>query len=475
MAGNIFINYRRGDDPGFTQALYGRLEQVFPPERLFMDVDNIAPGLDFVQVLNEQVASCDVLIAVVGPNWLAAIDESGQRRLDNPEDFVRVEIESALSQKKRVIPVLVNDAKMPRSTELPEGLKPFARCNAVRLTHDRFRADTTGLIKSLGQVLAGAEAARQAEEDERLQIAEAEAKAETERRKQESQSARTRRIRRQAEEEATAEAERQRSARAERDRTQPQAKPNRLVGWIAGLPSEISWGVPVVVAAILVVGWVLPRRMFLLQGSWSLWLPLYIVVCLLAVGAVLFLRRRTLGGAELALYWFAAISVLGCAAVLVVGALDLVGTINADLPMSAIALLSAGFLIAIRRTRIGGLEFAVYWFGLVLLLRWGIVPFVVEPAAASPIGTYFSDNAGYRAAGIVLAGVVILSALVMLLARGVLRWSRLSWPEIAIYVIGITYMLYIAVPLVQPPPPRNYPGSSIGGLENPIDKAAPAS
>ena len=128
MAGNIFINYRRGDDPGFTQALYSRLEQAFPSESLFMDVDNIAPGLDFVQVLNEQVARCDVLIAVIGKNWLGAADE-GERRLDNPDDFVRVEIESALAQKKRVIPVLVNDASMPRSTELPEGLKPFARCN----------------------------------------------------------------------------------------------------------------------------------------------------------------------------------------------------------------------------------------------------------------------------------------------------------------------------------------------------------
>jgi hypothetical protein len=63
MAGNIFINYRRGDDPGFAQALFGRLEQAFPSERLFMDIDNIAPGLDFVQVLNDEVARCDVLIA----------------------------------------------------------------------------------------------------------------------------------------------------------------------------------------------------------------------------------------------------------------------------------------------------------------------------------------------------------------------------------------------------------------------------
>ena len=135
MAGNIFINYRRGDDPGFTQALFSRLEQAFAPERLFMDVDNIAPGLDFVQVLNDQVARCDVLIAVIGKNWLGAVDESGERRLDNPEDFVRVEIESALAQKKRVIPVLVNDASMPRSRELPEGLKPFGRHRSCRGRH----------------------------------------------------------------------------------------------------------------------------------------------------------------------------------------------------------------------------------------------------------------------------------------------------------------------------------------------------
>jgi hypothetical protein len=66
MAGNIFINYRRGDDPGFTQALFSRLEQAFPSESLFMDVDNIAPGLDFMQVLNDEVARCGVLIAVIG-------------------------------------------------------------------------------------------------------------------------------------------------------------------------------------------------------------------------------------------------------------------------------------------------------------------------------------------------------------------------------------------------------------------------
>ena len=72
MAGKIFINYRRGDDPGFAQALFGRLEQAFPPEQLFMDVDNIEPGLDFVRVLADQVAECDVLISVIGKAWIDA-------------------------------------------------------------------------------------------------------------------------------------------------------------------------------------------------------------------------------------------------------------------------------------------------------------------------------------------------------------------------------------------------------------------
>jgi hypothetical protein len=94
---------------------------------------------------------------------------------------VRIEIESALVQKKCVIPVLVNDAKMPRSTELPETLRAFARCNAARLTHERFRADTAGLIKSLEQVLAEAEAARRAQDDTSRREAKAKEKAEAER------------------------------------------------------------------------------------------------------------------------------------------------------------------------------------------------------------------------------------------------------------------------------------------------------
>jgi DNA segregation ATPase FtsK/SpoIIIE-like protein len=164
MAGKIFINYRRGDDPGFTQALFSHLEHAFSSDQLFIDIDGIEPGMDFVQVLADQVAKCDIVLTVIGKGWIDARDEQNTRRLDNPEDFVRIEIVSALEQAKRVIPILVGNAAMPRSEELPEALKPLARRHAVRLTHDRFRSDTEGLIKSLQRVLETAEQQRQSEE-----------------------------------------------------------------------------------------------------------------------------------------------------------------------------------------------------------------------------------------------------------------------------------------------------------------------
>jgi TIR domain-containing protein/SH3 domain-containing protein len=151
--GRIFINYRRGDDPGYTGRLFDRLQEVFAPEQLFLDVDNIAPGLDFVRVLDERIAESDVVLAVIGKGWIDARDAAGARRLDNADDFVRVEIASALNQDKRVIPVLVGEAAMPRPEELPEVLRPLARRNAVRLTHERFRSDMQGLIKAIQQAL----------------------------------------------------------------------------------------------------------------------------------------------------------------------------------------------------------------------------------------------------------------------------------------------------------------------------------
>jgi WD40 repeat protein len=174
MAGNIFISYRRSDDPGFAQALYLRLEQEFPGESLFMDVEGrIKPGDDFEAVLNAQVAQCDVLLAIIGERWIDARDEDGRRRLEKNDDFVRIEIASALALGKRVIPVLVSQAQMPRADDLPPSLKPLARRNAVAIRPTRFKADSQGLINALKEALAGAEAERAARTQAERKAAEA--------------------------------------------------------------------------------------------------------------------------------------------------------------------------------------------------------------------------------------------------------------------------------------------------------------
>src|SRR6516225_716572 len=222
MAGKIFISYRRGDDPGNTGRLFDHLQQAFGPEQLFMDVDSIAPGLDFVRVLEEQVGQCDVLLAMIGPRWFDALDQHGSRRIDDPNDFVRIEIESALKQDKRVIPVLVGETRMPRLEDLPEAIRPLARRNAVRMTHERFRADAHSLIRALQQALDEAEALRQA----RVEAA-PRAQTEAERRREEEAANARAKGQREAEEQARREKE---QARREKEQA-------RLTA-IAGLSAE---------------------------------------------------------------------------------------------------------------------------------------------------------------------------------------------------------------------------------------------
>ena len=123
MGGQIFISYRREDSSAYAGRLYDRLSGRFPSHRIFIDVDNIAPGVDFVKAIEKSVGSCDVLISVVGKRWLTATDENGKRRLDSLDDFVRLEIATALKRGIRVIPVVVDGASMPRSAELPDELK----------------------------------------------------------------------------------------------------------------------------------------------------------------------------------------------------------------------------------------------------------------------------------------------------------------------------------------------------------------
>ncbi|HEY2575858.1 MAG TPA: toll/interleukin-1 receptor domain-containing protein [Streptosporangiaceae bacterium] len=151
--GRIFISYRREDAAYPAGWLFDRLADHFGQDRVFKDVDSIELGDDFVEVITAAVASCAVLLAVIGPRWLSIADEDGQRRLDGPEDFVRLEIEAALERNVRVIPVLVQGARMPPSSQLPDGLRKFARRQALELTPARFGADCGRLIKVLDKTL----------------------------------------------------------------------------------------------------------------------------------------------------------------------------------------------------------------------------------------------------------------------------------------------------------------------------------
>lgn len=155
--GRIFINYRRVDSDGYAGRIFDRLAAHFGEEAVFMDVDTIEAGLDFVQVLEDAVQSCDVIIVLIGRQWLKVKDNRGERRLDNPEDFVRIEIVAALNRDIRVIPVLVGGVDMPRSTELPENLKLLARRNALQVNHHSFNPDVYRLIEHLEFALDAAE------------------------------------------------------------------------------------------------------------------------------------------------------------------------------------------------------------------------------------------------------------------------------------------------------------------------------
>ena len=161
MTGRIFISYRRGDSQGATGRLFDRLLQHFEHTEVFMDVDDLEPGVDFVKALNDQVANCTAFIAVIGPDWLAATDGAGQRRLDDANDYVRLEIEAALKRDIRVIPVLVDGGRMPRTEDLPESLRPLARRQAVELTHQRFLSGVDELAASIKRAL-GKELPREA-------------------------------------------------------------------------------------------------------------------------------------------------------------------------------------------------------------------------------------------------------------------------------------------------------------------------
>ncbi len=148
----IFISYRRGDRPGFAGRLAEALENVFGPEHVFRDIEDIRPGEDFVEVIAQRIAASDLVLVVIGPDWLDA-SHNGRRRLDEPDDLVRQEIDSALRASKPVWPVLVSGATMPVEHELPTSIRALARRQAVILTEAGWRDDVARLIAALSPLM----------------------------------------------------------------------------------------------------------------------------------------------------------------------------------------------------------------------------------------------------------------------------------------------------------------------------------
>lgn len=151
----IFLNYRRKDTEDAAGRLFDALCSHFGEHHVFMDIDDIEPGVDFDEVVHEAVGQCDVLLAVIGPNWLTMVDGQGRRRLDNPDDYVRIELQVALERNIRLVPVLIHDVAMPLEEELPEGLRRLAHKQAVGISTTRWKYDLGKLIEALESVHRG--------------------------------------------------------------------------------------------------------------------------------------------------------------------------------------------------------------------------------------------------------------------------------------------------------------------------------
>jgi hypothetical protein len=149
----IFLCYRRELTAGHAGRIYDRLAEAFGEEAVFMDVDSIGLGLDFARVLDEAVSSCAVMLVLIGPRWAEIGDEQG-RRLDDPADYVRQEIEAGLRRDVRVVPVLVSHAALPQPEALPEAVRPLVRRQAFRLPDETFRSQAQVLVERLRPLVA---------------------------------------------------------------------------------------------------------------------------------------------------------------------------------------------------------------------------------------------------------------------------------------------------------------------------------
>jgi formylglycine-generating enzyme required for sulfatase activity len=149
----IFISYRRADSVAISGRIYDRLVTAFEKANVFQDVEDIPPGVDFRKFLQSQISVCDVVLVIIGQHWLTIQDDYGRRRLDNPADFVRIEIESALKQGKVIIPILVDNATMPLESHMPNSLQELCYRNAALVRHNPdFDRDVNRLIEGIKRV-----------------------------------------------------------------------------------------------------------------------------------------------------------------------------------------------------------------------------------------------------------------------------------------------------------------------------------
>ena len=172
-SGGIFLSYRREDAAPYARLLQFQLRERIPDAHLFMDLDSIEPGLDFAEVIREAVNSCAVLVALIGRQWATLADVEGRRRLDNPDDYVRFEVQAALERGVRVIPVLVDGARPLRQEQLPAELQKLARLNALELSYGRYEYDADRLVNLIQQLLAAVPGTRALHQDPATAVADA--------------------------------------------------------------------------------------------------------------------------------------------------------------------------------------------------------------------------------------------------------------------------------------------------------------
>jgi TIR domain len=151
----IFISYRRGNENFFARLLYDNLRNHFGRNKVFVDVDSIDLGIDFAEVVDEQLSHCSVVLVIIGKGWTSVAGPDGRPRLEDSNDFVRIEVEKALSRHDvRVIPIYVDGASPPRTSELPAPLAALSRRNGLSVSHEAFNSDFGRLLKTLERVIS---------------------------------------------------------------------------------------------------------------------------------------------------------------------------------------------------------------------------------------------------------------------------------------------------------------------------------